>query len=188
MCELIKKRWVHLLAEGVSAWTGGVEGMNEGKKKDLRDRSVWRGERCVGRFSQLPTLLWILRFKGLVFFLALKGKHEKKIKITRLRDGTVFTLKNEFIEETSCWSFRLYIQSNTSQSCEKVHCRGSVSAQTPHSKWQAQWWRGDDLGLFCSHRTWELCSYGVRHELLCILKYSDVKCDAICRTAKAWLK
>lgn len=59
-----------VFAEGVSAWTGGVEGMKEGKKKDRRDLSVWRGERCVGRFSQLPTLLWILRFKGLVFFLA----------------------------------------------------------------------------------------------------------------------
>lgn len=58
-----------LLADGVSAWTGGVEGMKDGKKKDRSDRSVWRGERCVGRFSQLPTLLWILRFKGFVFFL-----------------------------------------------------------------------------------------------------------------------
>lgn len=48
--------------------------MKDGKKKDRRDLSVWRGERCVGRFSQLPTLLWILRFKGLVFFLALVDK------------------------------------------------------------------------------------------------------------------
>ena len=77
-CELIKKRRGHLLAEGVSAWTGGVEGMKEGKKKDLRERSVWSGERCVGRFSQLPTLLWILRFKGLVFFLALRGTRQGK--------------------------------------------------------------------------------------------------------------
>lgn len=52
--------------------------MKEGKKKDRRDRSVWRGERCVGRFSQLPTLLWILRFKGLVFFLALRETGYKK--------------------------------------------------------------------------------------------------------------
>lgn len=43
--------------------------MKDGKKKDRSDRSLWRGERCVGRFSQLPTLLWILRFKGFVFFL-----------------------------------------------------------------------------------------------------------------------
>lgn len=56
--------------------------MKEGKKKDRRDRSVWRGERCVGRFSQLPTLLWILRFKGLVFFLALvDNRQEKNIKL-----------------------------------------------------------------------------------------------------------
>lgn len=68
-----------LLADGVSAWTGGVEGMKDGKKKDRSDRSVWRGERCVGRFSQLPTLLWILRFKGLVFFLrALRTRGQGK--------------------------------------------------------------------------------------------------------------
>lgn len=53
--------------------------MKDGKKKDRSDRSVWRGERCVGRFSQLPTLLWILRFKGLVFFLrALRGSKATK--------------------------------------------------------------------------------------------------------------
>lgn len=52
--------------------------MKEGNKKDRRDRSEWRGERCVGRFSQLPTLLWILRFKGLVFFLALRETREEK--------------------------------------------------------------------------------------------------------------
>lgn len=76
--DYIKKRRIHSLAEGVSAWTGGVEGINEGKKKERRDRSVWRGERCVGRFSQLPTLLWILRFKGLVFFLALEDTRRGK--------------------------------------------------------------------------------------------------------------
>lgn len=52
--------------------------MKEGKKKDRSDRSVWRGERCVGRFSQLPTLLWILRFKGLVFFLALRDTRQER--------------------------------------------------------------------------------------------------------------
>lgn len=77
--QLSTKKGSSLLAEGVSAWTGGVEGMKDGKKKDRSDRSVWRGERCVGRFSQLPTLLWILRFKGLVFFLsALRGSKATK--------------------------------------------------------------------------------------------------------------
>ena len=43
-------------------------------------------------------------------------------------------------------------------------------------------------GSFCSHRTWTPCSQWVHHELLYIPKYSRVKCEAICLTAKAWLK
>ena len=66
--------------------------------------------------------------------------------------------------------------------------KNSISAQTPHTNCQARWWRADDLGLFCSHRTWTSCSHSVHHELLCIPKYSRVKCEAICPTAKAWLK
>ena len=65
------------LPEGVSAaWTGGVEGMKEGKKKERRERSLCRGERWDGRFSQLPTPLEILRFSGLAFFLALRREGE----------------------------------------------------------------------------------------------------------------
>lgn len=66
-----------LLAEGVEAseWTGGVEGTKDGKKKERSERSVWSGERWVGRFSQLPTLLWIFRFSGLFFFFALRSTH-----------------------------------------------------------------------------------------------------------------
>ena len=32
------------------------------------------------------------------------------------------------------------------------------------------------------------CSRQVDHKLLCIPKYSRVKCEAICPTAKAWMK
>lgn len=57
-----------------SVWTGGVEGRKGPwpTKKDRKERSDRSGERCwAGMFSQLPTPLWILRFKGLLFFLAL---------------------------------------------------------------------------------------------------------------------
>lgn len=79
--------------------TGGVEGTKEGKKKDLRERSVQcRGERWpgrkVGKFSQLPTLLWILRFKGLLFFLALREKHRKDV-------GTLATPRNRVVSPAS---------------------------------------------------------------------------------------
>lgn len=108
-CELIKKkkRIIHSLAEGVSAWTGGVEGIKDGKKKDRRDRSVWRGERCVGRFSQLPTLLWILRFKGLVFFLALRDTRQKKKNnaMNKLRE-TRENLSWEEISECVCFCYQ----------------------------------------------------------------------------------
>ena len=59
--------------------TGGVEGRNGGypTKKDRRERSESSGERCEGMFSQLPTLLWILRFKGLFFFFTLGEKGEE---------------------------------------------------------------------------------------------------------------
>lgn len=70
-----------LLAEKVaSVWTGGVEGRKGGypTKKERRERSERSGERCAGMFSQLPTLLWILRFKGLFFFLTLEGKGRRK--------------------------------------------------------------------------------------------------------------
>ncbi len=40
------------------------------------------------------------------------------------------------------------------------------------------------LGLFCSHTTWAPHSHRVEHELLCIPKYSRVKCEAIHPTAK----
>lgn len=50
--------------------------MKDGKKKERSERSVWSGERCVGRFSQLPTLLWIFRFKGFVFFFRALRKHD----------------------------------------------------------------------------------------------------------------
>lgn len=64
-----------------SEWTGGVEGRKGAcpTKKERSERSDSRGERCwEGMFSQLPTLLWILRFNGLLFFLALKGRQKKE--------------------------------------------------------------------------------------------------------------
>ena len=71
-----------LLAEKLaSEWTGGVEGRKGAcpTKKERRERSDSSGERCwEGMFSQLPTLLWILRFKGLLFFLALKRRQKEK--------------------------------------------------------------------------------------------------------------
>lgn len=72
----------NLLAEKLaSEWTGGVEGRKGAcpTKKERRERSERSGERCcAGMFSQLPTLLWILRFKGLLFFLALKWRQKKR--------------------------------------------------------------------------------------------------------------
>lgn len=61
-------------------WTGGVEGRKGGypTKKERSERSESRGERWAGMFSQLPTLLWILRFRGLFFFLTLGGKRGKR--------------------------------------------------------------------------------------------------------------
>lgn len=48
-------------------------------KKERRERSDSSGERCWdGMFSQLPTPLWILRFKGLLFFLALEGRQREE--------------------------------------------------------------------------------------------------------------
>lgn len=64
-----------------SEWTGGVEGRKGAcpTKKERSERSDSSGERCwEGIFSQLPTLLWILRFNGLLFFLALKGRQKKE--------------------------------------------------------------------------------------------------------------
>lgn len=62
-------------------WTGGVEGRKGAwpTKKDRRERSDRSGDRCwAGMFSQLPTPLWILRFSGLLFFLALKEKRTRR--------------------------------------------------------------------------------------------------------------
>lgn len=55
--------------------------------------------------------------------------------------------------------------------CTHVH-KHSMSAQTTHYNWQAWWWKGDDWGLFFSHRN-------------CITKYSRVRREASCPTAKA---
>jgi len=69
--------------------------------------------------------------------------------------------------------------------CHALQKADNVSAQTPHTSCQPQWQRADDLGLFCSHRTWTPCSHWVIHELLCIPKYSLVTCEDICLTAEA---
>lgn len=75
-------RATDLLAEKLaSVWTGGVDGRKGPcpTKKERRERSHRSGERCCeGMFSQLPTLLRILRFRGLLFFLALKGRRKKR--------------------------------------------------------------------------------------------------------------
>lgn len=49
----------------------------------------------------------------------------------------------------------------------------------------ARWWRGDDLGLICTQRTWTFYSHWIKHEPLCTPKYSWVKCEATCSTDKA---
>ena len=64
-----------------------------------------------------------------------------------------------------------------------VKTKRSIWAQTPNTNCQARWEKGDDLGLFCSHRTWTPCSHWVIHELLWIPKY--YKCETICVTTKA---
>lgn len=35
----------------------------------------------------------------------------------------------------------------------------STPTQTPHTKCEARWWKGDDLGSFCSHSIWTPCSH-----------------------------
>ena len=42
---------------------------------------------------------------------------------------------------------------------------------------RARWWRGDDLGMICNHMAW--ATQWVIHELLCIAKFSRVKCETI---------
>ena len=64
----------------------------------------------------------------------------------------------------------------------------SISAKTPYTNCDAWWFRGDDLGLFCSQRTWVSHSHWVNHKFLSILKYSRVKYETICLTAEAWPK
>lgn len=43
---------------------------------------------------------------------------------------------------------------------------------------------GDDLGLFCSNRTWTPCS----HQVSCLTKYFRVKRENIWLAVKAWTK
>ena len=50
----------------------------------------------------------------------------------------------------------------------------SLSTQTLHAC-SAWWWRGDDLGLFCTHRTWMLCSHWVLPRARQLKKYSAGK-------------
>lgn len=63
----------------------------------------------------------------------------------------------------------------------------SISAQTPHSNCQTQWWRSDSLCFLHSHRTMAPCSYRVDHELK-VSKHSRIKHEGIFPTAKAWPK
>ena len=51
-----------------------------------------------------------------------------------------------------------------------------------------QWWKVKDWGLFCRHRSWTPCHHWSDRELLCIPKYSRVKCEATGLTTNAWLK
>lgn len=66
--------------------------MKDGKKKERSERSVWSGERCVGRFSQLPTLLWIFRFKGFVFFFRALRKNNNNNNNKLLNTYTTHTV------------------------------------------------------------------------------------------------
>lgn len=93
---------VYSLAEGVSEWTGGVEGTKLGKKKERSEWSEWRGERWVGKFSQLPaTLLWIFRFNGLFFFFVLQRELEKKTNEPKIRqDHNVYNVLSSFQTHT----------------------------------------------------------------------------------------
>ena len=54
--------------------------------------------------------------------------------------------------------------------------------------WKARWHRGNDVELLYSHKTWAHCRHRVNNEVLCMPKNSDVKCEGICLTTKAWLK
>lgn len=61
-----------------------------------------------------------------------------------------------------------------------------ISTNTSYQLWWAVV-EGRYLDLFCSNRTWTHCSLWVDHELLCILKCSKVKCEAICPIANTRL-
>ena len=62
----------------------------------------------------------------------------------------------------------------------------SISAQTPHTNCQARWWR---LMIWaCSAATKPGHLTVTESTINCKPKYSRVKCEAICPTAKAWLK
>lgn len=45
---------------------------------------------------------------------------------------------------------------------------------------QIWWWRGDGLGLFCSHMTWKTCSHWNIDELHFIEEHSQDKSEAVC--------
>lgn len=62
----------------------------------------------------------------------------------------------------------------------------SISAQTPHTNCQ---WMGDKSDLFCCHRPGHL-AVSESNMNFSVLKFdsSRVKSEAICLTAKAWLK
>ena len=56
-------------------------------------RSVRTGERWVGRFSQLPTLLGIFRFRGLFFFFDLQNgteENRRQKNINKVSGGNVY--------------------------------------------------------------------------------------------------
>lgn len=57
----------------------------------------------------------------------------------------------------------------------------------PQEEKQFGWWKGDYLGLFCSHKTQAPCSHQVNCELLCVPNYSRVNCEGICLAAKTWV-
>lgn len=57
----------------------------------------------------------------------------------------------------------------------KKPTRRRILIQTSHTNCQEWWWRGDDLGLICSHRTWiwERCAQWFDDRPLCIYKYPN---------------
>ena len=48
---------------------------------------------------------------------------------------------------------------------QKTNTNNRIYSQTPHTSCQVQWWRSDELCLFCSHMTWVHYNHWVKNKL-----------------------